>query len=49
MTDKLMFQGFLHSWLMPAFRKFYGRFNDLAYSYKLSLSQIFPDIFLIDN
>jgi hypothetical protein len=30
---KLMLQGFLHSRLMSAFRKFYGRYNDLIYNY----------------
>jgi hypothetical protein len=29
LTDKLMLQEFLQSCLMSAFRKFYGRYNDL--------------------
>jgi hypothetical protein len=40
LTDKLMLQGFLKSRLMSAFRKFYGRYNDLIYNYKLSLSHM---------
>jgi hypothetical protein len=32
LTDKLMLQGFLKSRLMSAFRKFYGRNNDLIYN-----------------
>jgi hypothetical protein len=46
LTDKLMLQGFLHSRLMSAFRKFYGRYNDLIYNYKLSLSHMLSDIFI---
>jgi hypothetical protein len=38
LTDELMLQGFLQSRLRSAFRKFYGRYNDLIYNYKLSLS-----------
>ena len=45
LTDKLMLQGFLQSRLMSAFRKFYGRYNDLIYNYKLSLSHMLSDIF----
>jgi hypothetical protein len=40
-----MLQGFLKSRLMSAFRKFYGRYNDLIYNYKLSLSHMLSDIF----
>jgi hypothetical protein len=43
LTDKLMLQIFLLSTLMSAFRKFYGRYNDLIY--KLSLSHMLSDIF----
>jgi hypothetical protein len=45
LTDKLMLQGFLQSRLMSAFRKFYGRYNDLIYNYKISLSHMLSDIF----
>jgi hypothetical protein len=45
LTDKLMLQGFLQSRLMSAFRKFYGRYNDLIYNYKLSLSHMLCDNF----
>jgi hypothetical protein len=47
LADKLMLQGFLHSHLMSAFRKFYDRYNDLIYmyNYKLSLSHMLSDIF----
>jgi hypothetical protein len=45
LTDKLMLHGFLQSRLMSAFRKFYGRYNDLIHSYKLSLSHMLSDIF----
>jgi hypothetical protein len=45
LTDKLMLHGFLHSRLMTAFRKFYGRYNDPIYNYKLSSSHMLSDIF----
>jgi hypothetical protein len=47
LIDRLMLQGFLQSRLMSAFRKFYGRYNDLIYDYKLSLSNkiLLSDIF----
>jgi hypothetical protein len=45
LTDKLMLQGFLQSRLMSAFRKFYGRYNNLLDNYKLSLSHMLSDIF----
>ena len=31
LTDKLMLQGFLQSRLISAFRKFYGRYNDIIF------------------
>ena len=45
LTDDLMLQGILQSSLMSAFCKFYGRYNDLIYNYKLSLSHMLSDIF----
>jgi hypothetical protein len=45
LTDKLMLQGFIESRLMSAFRKFNGRYDDLIYNYKLSLSHMLFDIF----
>jgi hypothetical protein len=45
LTDKLIMQGFLQSHLMSAFRKFYGRYNDLIHNYKFSLSHMSSDIF----
>jgi hypothetical protein len=45
LTDKLIIQGFLQSRLISAFRKFYGRYNDLIHDYKLSLSHMLSDIF----
>jgi hypothetical protein len=45
-TDMLMLQGFLQSQLMSAFCRFYGRYNDLIYNYKLSLSHMLSDIFI---
>jgi hypothetical protein len=44
LTDKLIIQGFLLSRLMSAFRKFYGRYNDLIHNYKLSLSHMLSNI-----
>jgi hypothetical protein len=38
LAHMLISQGFLQSRLMSAFRKFYGRYNDLIHNYKLSLS-----------
>ena len=42
LTDKLLLQGFQQSRLKAAFRKFYGRYNNLLYQYDLhvSLSQM---------
>jgi hypothetical protein len=37
--------GILKSRLMPAFHKFYGRYNDLIQNYKLSLNHLVSDIF----
>jgi hypothetical protein len=31
--------------LQAAFRKFYGRYNDLIYPYKLSLGHMLSDMF----
>ena len=45
LTYKLIIQGFLESRLMSAFRKFYGRYNDLIHNYQLSLSHMLSDIF----
>jgi hypothetical protein len=41
--------GFLQSRLMSVFRKFYGRYNDLIYNYKLSLSHVLSNIFHTDS
>ena len=35
LTDKLLLQGFQQSRLMAAFRKFYGRYNNLIHQYDL--------------
>ena len=45
LTDKLLLQGFQQSRLKVAFRKFYGRYNNLVYEYDLSLSQMLSDVF----
>ena len=46
LTDKLLlFQGFQQSRLKAAFRRFYGRYNNLVYQYDLSLSQMLSDVF----
>ena len=44
-TNKLMPQGFLQPCLMSAFHKFFGRYNDQIYKYKLSLSHMLSEIF----
>ena len=44
LTDKLL-QGFQQSRLKAAFRKLYGRYNNLVYQYDLSLSQMLSDVF----
>jgi hypothetical protein len=49
LTEKLMLQGFLHYRLMSALRKFYGRYNDLIYDYKLLLSHMLSGIFHTNN
>jgi hypothetical protein len=38
-------QGFQMSRLQAAFRKFYGRYNDLIYPYNLSLGHMLSDMF----
>jgi hypothetical protein len=45
LTKKLMSQGFQMSRLQAAFRKFYGRYNDLIYPYNLSLGHMLSDMF----
>jgi hypothetical protein len=45
LTDKLMSQGFQLSRLQAAFRKFYGRYNDLISPYNLSLGHMLSDMF----
>ena len=45
LTDKLMLQGFMPSRLKSAFRKFYGRYNDLVCHYNLPLGQMLSDVF----
>jgi hypothetical protein len=45
LTKKLMLQGFQMSRLQAAFRKFYGRYNDLIYPYNLSLGHMLSDMF----
>jgi hypothetical protein len=45
LTDKLMSQGFHLSRLQAAFRKFYGRYNDLICPYNLSLGHMLSDMF----
>jgi hypothetical protein len=45
LTNKLMAQGFQLSRLQAAFRKFYGRYNDLICPYNLSLGHMLCDVF----
>jgi hypothetical protein len=45
LTKKLMSQGFQLSRLQAAFRKFYGRHNDLISPYNLSLGHMLSDMF----
>jgi hypothetical protein len=45
LTNKLMSQGFQLSRLQAAFRKFYGRYNDLICPYNLSLGHMLSDMF----
>jgi hypothetical protein len=49
LTGKLMSQGFQLSRLQAAFRKFYGRYNDLICSYNLSLGHMLSDMFHINR
>jgi hypothetical protein len=44
-----MSKGFLQSRLQAAFRKFYGRYNDLACQYNLPLGQILSTVFHTDH
>ena len=48
LTNKLMVQGFQQSRLKSAFRKFYGRYNDLVRQYNLALGQMLSDVFHTD-
>jgi hypothetical protein len=43
---KLMSQGFQLSCLQAAFRKLYGRYNNLIYPYNISLDHMLSDMFL---
>jgi hypothetical protein len=45
LTNKLMSQGFQLARLHAAFRKFYGRYNDLVCPYNLSLGHMLSDVF----
>jgi hypothetical protein len=45
LTKKLMFQGYDEFRLKSSFRKFYGRYNDLVWDYKLSLAHMLNDLF----
>ena len=45
LTNKLMSHGFQLSRLQTAFRKLYGRYNDLICSYNLSLGHMLSDMF----
>ena len=45
LTSKLMLQGFEVSRLKAAFRKFFGRYNDLVCHYNHSLGQMLSDMF----
>ena len=44
LTKKLMLQGYNECRLKSSFRKFYGRYNDLVYDYKLSPSVMLNDL-----
>jgi hypothetical protein len=44
-----MLQGFLQSRLMSRFCRFYGRYNDLIYDYKLTLNHMLSDTFRINS
>jgi hypothetical protein len=45
LTKRLMSQGFQMSRLQTAFRKSYGRYNDLIYSYNLSVGHMLSGMF----
>jgi hypothetical protein len=45
LINKLMSQGFQMPRLQAAFRKFYGRYNDVIYPYNLSLGHMLSDVF----
>ena len=45
LQTSLLLQGFQQSRLKAAFRKFYGRYNNLVYQYDLSLSQMLSGVF----
>jgi hypothetical protein len=45
LTKKLMSQGFLQFRSQTAFRKLYGRYNDLVCQYNIPLDQILSDVF----
>ena len=44
LTNKMMSQGFQLSRLQAAFRKFYGRYNDLICPYNLSFGRMLSDV-----
>jgi len=48
LTHKLMLQEFLQPRLKSAFRKFYGRYNDIVWNYNLPLGQMLSDLFHTD-
>jgi hypothetical protein len=45
LTKKLMLQGYNESRLKSSFCKFYCRYNDLVFDYKLSLAYMLNDLF----
>jgi hypothetical protein len=45
LTNKMMSQEFQMSRLQAAFRKFYGRYNNLIYPYNLSFGHMLSDMF----
>jgi hypothetical protein len=47
LTNKLMLQSYNESRLKSSFRKFYGRYNDLACYYKLPLAHTLDGLFHI--
>ena len=48
LTNKLRSQEFLQSHIQAAFRKFYGRKNDLVCPYNLHLGHMLSDVFHIN-